>query len=104
VGISRMPIVITGAEPIGSICSIMRFTGRRRGPAPAEIVVAALSHGCIKLKSRHARKHSRAALPGFALQCGPGIGGYSVVERKPAPDLIRGGHRFAFGKRVKTTG
>jgi hypothetical protein len=25
----------------------------------------------------------------------------SVFQRKPAPDLIRGGHRFAYRKRVK---
>jgi len=46
---------ITGAEPIGSICPIMRFTGRRRGPAPAESVMAALSHGCFKLNPPDAR-------------------------------------------------
>ena len=50
-----MPIVITGAEPKGSICSITRFIGRGRGPAPAEIAMAALSHGCIKLNPPDAR-------------------------------------------------
>jgi hypothetical protein len=30
-----------------------------------------------------------------------GSGNHSVFERKPAPDLIRGGYRFAQRKRVK---
>jgi hypothetical protein len=28
------------------------------------------------------------------------VEGWSVLERKPAPDLIRGGQRFAWRKRI----
>src|ERR1035437_11205101 len=51
--------------------------------------------------SRNKRVRRRARPAAGAAFCPAWAAEQSVFERKPAPDSIRGGDRFALGKRVK---